>query len=112
MCVHKNKNMSVFGVKPDRFIFHGGSVVATETKDGWTLIAGVKRTRPDFTVDPYDITPPPNKYRRLNPEEREQLRRIRRPVGADFREQFLEQTMRAFGRNTDASPSGGEPELK
>jgi len=107
--------MSVFGAKPDRFIFHGGAVVAVENKDGWNLIGGVhytKRARPDFTLEPYDITPPPNKVRRLNEYERDPLMlKIKKPKAADFLEEFREQTLRNFGR-TSPPPKGGEGELK
>jgi hypothetical protein len=105
--------MSVFGAKPDRFIFHGGAVVAVENKDGWSFVGGAhytKRARPDFI---YDTPEPPNKVRRLNEYERDPLMlKIKKPKAADFLEEFREQTLRNFGRSRTPTPSGGDAELK
>jgi len=82
--------MSVFGAKPDRFIFHGGAVVAVENKDGWNLIGGAHFTK--YERDPLML-------------------KIKKPKAADFLEEFREQTLRNFGR-TSPPPRGGEDELK
>jgi len=105
--------MSVFGAKPDRFIFHGGAVVAVENKDGWNLIGGAHFTKYARTYDmKYDVPEPPRKIRRLNEYERDPLMlKIKKPKAADFLEEFREQTLRNFGR-TSPPPRGGEDELK
>ena len=106
--------MSVFGAKPDRFIFHGGAVVAVENKDGWSFVGGAhftKYARPDDMK--YDVPEPPRKIRRLNEYERDPLMlKIKKPKAADFLEEFREQTLRNFGRSKTPTPTGGEGELK